>query len=147
MTSGRTPYPSFRVVRDRRLVAVGAAQMGHHVECVVRVAVVGDYQPDHETHPQTTVAVERAGAALGVAPAVSWIGTSDAEGLAGLEEFDGVWIAPRRPYRSLDGALAAITFARTSGVPLLGTCAGFQHIVLEFTRSVVGDAAAQHAEY
>lgn len=113
----------------------------------VRVAVVGDYQPDHETHPATTVAVEHAGAALGVATEVSWIGTSDAEGLAGLQEFDGIWIAPGSPYRSLDGALGAITFARTSGAPLLGTCAGFQHIILEFARSVVGDAAAHHAEY
>ncbi|MGA8724284.1 MAG: hypothetical protein WB565_04540 [Acidimicrobiales bacterium] len=30
---------------------------------------------------------------------------------------------------------------------MLGTCGGFQHIVLEFARSVLGFADAQHAEY
>lgn len=114
---------------------------------VVRVAVIGDYQPDHETHLATTAAVEHGGAALGVVAQASWIGTTDAEGRAGMEEFDGIWIAPGSPYRSIDGALGAITFARTSDVPLLGTCAGFQHIVVEFARSVVGDTAAHHAEY
>lgn len=113
----------------------------------VRIVVVGDYQPERETHLATTAAVGHAGAALGVATEVSWIGTGDPEGLSALEEADGIWIAPGSPYRSLDGALGAITFARTRGVPLLGTCAGFQHIVLEFARSVVGDTEAKHAEY
>ena len=31
-------------------------------------------------------------------------------------------------------------------MPLLGTCAGFQHVVIEFARSVLG-ADARHAEY
>jgi len=63
---------------------------------VVRVTPVGDYQPDHET-PATTAAVEHAGAAFGVATEASWMGTSDAEGRAGLTEFGGIWIAPGRP--------------------------------------------------
>jgi len=113
----------------------------------VRVAVVGDYQPDHETHPATSAAVEHAGIALGVETEVSWVGTTDDESLASLRDFDGIWIAPGSPYRSLEGALRAIALARTEGIPLLGTCAGFQHIVIEFARNVIGDAEAQHAEY
>lgn len=47
----------------------------------------------------------------------------------------------------MDGALTAIQIAREEGVPLLGTCAGFQHVVIEFARNVLGFGDAQHAEY
>lgn len=32
-------------------------------------------------------------------------------------------------------------------VPLLGTCGGFQHVVIEYARNVLGIADAQHAEH
>lgn len=113
----------------------------------VRIAVVGDYQPDSATHPATAAAVAHAGADLGVATEVSWIGTADSRALAGLHDFDGIWMAPGSPCGCLEGALGAIAFARTGGIPLLGTCAGFQHLVVEYARNVVGDAGAHHAEY
>jgi len=34
---------------------------------------------------------------------------------------DGIWIAPASPYRSMDGALTAIRYARERGVPLVAT--------------------------
>ncbi len=54
--------------------------------------------------------------------------------------------APGSPYRSLDGALAAIEYTRLTGLPLIGTCGGFQHIALEFARNVLGLTDAEHAE-
>ena len=59
----------------------------------------------------------------------------------------GVWCAPGGPYRSLDGALEAIRWARETNVAFLGTCAGFQHGVIEFARNVLGHRDAVHAEY
>jgi CTP synthase (UTP-ammonia lyase) len=56
-------------------------------------------------------------------------------------------VAPGSPYRSIDGALRAIRYARESRRPLLGTCGGFQHVILEFTRNALGLHAADHAEY
>jgi len=64
-----------------------------------------------------------------------------------LDGFDAVWIAPASPYRSMRGALEAITFARSHDLPLLGTCGGFQHVVIEFARNVAGIPDAAHAEY
>jgi CTP synthase (UTP-ammonia lyase) len=46
----------------------------------------------------------------------------------------------------MDGALAAIRHAREHQVPLLGTCGGFQHLILEFARHVLGRADADHEE-
>jgi CTP synthase (UTP-ammonia lyase) len=115
----------------------------------VRIAVVGDYRPDSETHPATTKACEHAAAALRQRAEVAWVRTPDlARGAVRLlEDFDGVWIAPGSPYESLDGALEAIRFARTSGLPLIGTCGGFQHVIIEYARNVLGFRDAQHAEY
>ena len=41
---------------------------------------------------------------------------------------------------------AAIKRARREGVPILGTCGGFQHMVVEFARNAAGIADAGHAE-
>ena len=115
---------------------------------VLRAAVVGDYDPGNETHRATDAALVHAAAALGTAAIGTWVGTEQvaAGGARELEGFDCLLIAPASPYRSTEGALAAIRHARTSGIPLLGTCGGFQHIVLEFARDVLGYKDAEHAE-
>lgn len=117
---------------------------------MIRIGVVGDYNPANETHVGTTAAVEHAAAATGVAADLAWIATekidTDHELLTD-PGFDGLIIAPGSPYRSLDGALMAIEHARLRSIPLLGTCGGFQHIVLEYARNVAGFAEAGHAEY
>jgi CTP synthase (UTP-ammonia lyase) len=41
---------------------------------------------------------------------------------------------------------AAIAHARREGVPILGTCGGFQHMLVEFARNVAGMPGAAHAE-
>lgn len=75
-----------------------------------------------------------------------WIGTQDAEADDALAGFDAVWLLPGSPYRSEAGAVAAVRTARERGIPFLGTCAGFQHALLEFARHVCGLPDVQHAE-
>jgi CTP synthase (UTP-ammonia lyase) len=64
-----------------------------------------------------------------------------------LKGFDALWIAPGSPYKSLIGALNAIRFAREHDLPLLATCGGCQHVVIEYARNVLGFEDAAHAEY
>jgi CTP synthase (UTP-ammonia lyase) len=77
-----------------------------------------------------------------------WVGTDQiaSTGAGALKDFDCLLIAPGSPYRSTAGALTAIRYAREQDVPVLGTCGGFQHIVLEIARDVLGYEDAEHAE-
>ena len=109
------------------------------------IAVIGEYNKSFVPHHSIRRAVEHVVPVL----ALEWLDTGACEDLPTeeLTRFDGFWIAPGSPYRSLVGALRIIEFARVNDVPLLGTCGGFQHIVLEFARDVIGFKDAAHAEY
>jgi CTP synthase (UTP-ammonia lyase) len=82
-----------------------------------RVAVVGDFDPSNRTHAFTSAALAQL--ELGH----EWVPTDTvpARAESRLGGYGGLWIAPASPYRSMDGALAAIRYARERGVPLVGT--------------------------
>jgi CTP synthase (UTP-ammonia lyase) len=108
------------------------------------IGIVGDRDPGNRTHQATE-------AAFGHLPEpvdFQWVPTEQLErgAEARLASFGGLLISPGSPYRSMEGALEAIRYARERKVPLLGTCGGFQHIVVEFARNVLGIADADHAE-
>jgi CTP synthase (UTP-ammonia lyase) len=111
-----------------------------------RIALLGEFDPAFPPHAATEAAVEHARAALGVRVDAQWVSTADvtAESLA---RYAGLWVAPGSPYKSLGNTLWAIRHARENDVPCLGTCGGYQHILLEYARNVLGFADAQHAEY
>ena len=82
-----------------------------------RIGVVGDFDPKNPTH----LATNRALADLDLG--FEWVATDhigDAVETR-LAPFAGVWIAPASPYRDMEGALAAVRYARERGVPLVGT--------------------------
>jgi CTP synthase (UTP-ammonia lyase) len=114
---------------------------------VARLAIIADYDAGKTAHVAIPQALERARQAARAKLDWEWIGTDrvfrPAETLAG---FAGIWIAPGSPYKSMDGALAAIRHAREHNLPFLGTCGGFQHALIEFARDVAGIAAGDHAE-
>ena len=81
------------------------------------IAVVGDWNRANGTHVATNAALEHAGAAF------EWVPTEACDGDASVrfEGYAGVFVAPASPYRSMEGALGAIRYARERGVPLVGT--------------------------
>jgi CTP synthase (UTP-ammonia lyase) len=106
-----------------------------------RIAIVGDYSELKETHRAIDAELSAADVEY------AWIPTTAVDDPAlTLADCDGLLIASGSPYASMDGALAAIRFARERGLPLVGTCGGFQHVVLEFARDVLGIEDADHAE-
>jgi CTP synthase (UTP-ammonia lyase) len=114
----------------------------------LRVALVGDHDPAVTAHRAIPPALARAAAALGIEVSPEWLGTGTlaAGPTAALAAAAGIWCVPNSPYESEAGALRAIRQAREQGVPFLGTCAGFQHALLEYARTMWGLAGAAHAE-
>ena len=113
------------------------------------IAIIGDYRSGNRSHVATGDAVAHCSAALDLPVEHCWVGTEElaqSDGLRRLSEFNGFWIAPGSPYKSMTGALLAIQRAREQGIPLLGTCGGFQHIVIEYARNVLGFTEAEHEE-
>src|SRR4051794_39452562 len=112
----------------------------------MRIGIIGDYDAGITAHQAVPRALELAAASREVAVECEWISTADIHHAACLARFDGLWCVPGSPYRSMDGALIAIRFAREQQRPFLGTCGGFQHAVIEHARNVLGWTDAEHAE-
>jgi len=82
------------------------------------VGIVGDFNPGNPTHRATNEGLAHADLRFEWVPTVEVRPVRPGERLAA---YAGLLIAPESPYRNMDGALAAIRFARERGVPLVGT--------------------------
>lgn len=107
----------------------------------VAIALVGDRNPAHASHRE----LDAVRGMLGEDVLAEWVAT-DEDRVRDLGEFDGIWLVPGSPYADDAAALAAVTWARESDVPFLGTCGGLQYAVVEYFRNVLGVFAASHAE-
>jgi CTP synthase (UTP-ammonia lyase) len=105
---------------------------------VTLIAALGDRDTQHLTHREIDAAIEL----VPDGAEIRWLSTENAN----LDGFDGVWVLPGTPYRDDDAVLAAIRFAREQGMPILGSCGGFQYMAVEFARNVAGIAGAAHEE-
>jgi CTP synthase (UTP-ammonia lyase) len=115
----------------------------------INIGIIGDFNPDNQTHVKTDTALGHAGRLVGRDLKVNWLPTLELEQPSSerlLQSYDGLWCSPGSPYRSMEGALNAIRFARERGVPFIGTCGGFQHTVIEYARNILGYADAEHEE-
>lgn len=115
----------------------------------VRIGILGDFNADFRSHHATTDALQHAANRLGMAVESQWLPTPSLAAENGeklLESFDGLWAAPGSPYKSFDGMLKGIQFARIRDWPFLGTCGGFQYAFIEFARNVLNIADAESAE-
>lgn len=115
----------------------------------VRIGILGDFNPEFRSHHATNDALQHAAAELKLKLESQWIPTPSVVQPGGqkmLESFDGLWASPGSPYKSMEGMLQGIEFARRRDWPFLGTCGGFQYALIEFARNLLGMADADTAE-
>lgn len=115
----------------------------------VRIGILGDFNTELRSHHATNDALQHAAHKLGLKVESEWLPTpSLAESGAEkkLEGFDGFVASPGSPYKSFDGMLKGIEFARRRDWPFLGTCGGFQYAFIEFARNVLNIEDADSAE-
>jgi len=110
------------------------------------IALLGEYTPTFPPHVSTEAAVNHAQQLLDVDITANWVSTEDIDSRL-FEHYSGIWVAPGSPYKNMDKTLWAIRYARENKIPCFGTCGGFQHMVIEYARNVLGFKSAQHAEY
>jgi CTP synthase (UTP-ammonia lyase) len=110
------------------------------------IALLAEYDAAFPPHPATSAALSHSANYLGVEVTGTWISTECID-IGSLAGYSAIWIAPGSPYKNLQKTLDAIRYARENEVPCLGTCGGFQHMLIEYARNVLGYADAQHAEY
>ena len=113
---------------------------------MTRIALIGEYDPAFPPHQATIAACIHSASALRIHVVSEWVSTENLT-VDGLHGYSAYWILPGSPYKSLSNTLAVIRHARELGIPCLGTCGGFQHMILEYARNVLGFVDAQHAEY
>jgi CTP synthase (UTP-ammonia lyase) len=104
-----------------------------------RIALVGDRSSSVPAH-------DRIPALMRQPIELYWMHSTTLSHPDDVAGFDGIWVIPGCPYENRDGVLAAVEAARTNRIPMLGTCGGFQHLLLEFARNVCGLTTVEHGE-
>jgi CTP synthase (UTP-ammonia lyase) len=105
------------------LVLVLGKRVNDRMNSGLRIAIVGDFEAERLSHKATNEALRHGADALNVLCSTEWVATQMMETEAGrieLGKYNGVFCAPGE-YRSMNGALAAIRFARERSWPFLGT--------------------------
>jgi CTP synthase (UTP-ammonia lyase) len=111
------------------------------------IALVGDYSEKVTAHRAIPKALELARERAKADVAWEWVATRQIrDARKDLARFSAVWLVPASPYENTQGAIDAVRWAREGRRPFLGTCGGFQHMLLEFAMNVVGVTNAEHAE-
>ncbi|MDF3932359.1 CTP synthase C-terminal region-related (seleno)protein [Pseudomonas citronellolis] len=116
------------------------------VRKVLRIGLIGDRDSRVTAHWAIPLALQQSLLAHAGTLRLEWLDTQRLANGLPLDGYSGFWCTPGSPYRSTEGALRAIAHARSRQVPYLGTCAGFQHALLERARNVLGWDDATHGE-
>lgn len=115
----------------------------------LRIGILGDFNPEFRSHQSINDSLQQTASHLGLTAASEWVPTPSLVGPSAVEvlaQYDGLWASPGSPYQSVEGMLRGIQFAREQDWPFLGTCGGFQYVLIEIARDVIGLADADTAE-
>lgn len=115
----------------------------------MKLGIIGDFNSSCKSHTATNEAIEIIKPTLNFDLIYDWIPTNTINNQFErlTKECNYFWVAPGGPYKCRDGVLRIIEYARLNNIPTLGTCGGFQHMIIEFARNVLMIKDAEHAEY
>jgi CTP synthase len=115
-----------------------------------KVAIIGKYTSNGDAYKSIAEALIHAGIPNDAEVDIHWVESDSLEGSIEPEEMlrgiDGMVVAPGFGGRGIEGKIAAIRYARESGLPFLGICLGLQMAVIEFARNVCGLSGANSEE-
>jgi len=112
----------------------------------LNIGIVGDYHPHYPSHEATQASLLHSARHLDVHVEYEWLATEQLPAKLDASTYDGFWIAPGA-HASISGILHVIRLARQNNIPLLGTCGGFQHMLMEYARNKLLLSDAEYEEF
>ena len=114
----------------------------------VVVGFIGKYVSLVEAYKSLNEALLHGGIANDCKVEIKHIDSEELEktGTAGLQQYDGILVAPGFGSRGTEGKIAAVKYARENKVPYFGICFGMQMACIEFARHVCGLDKANSTE-
>lgn len=127
------------MLQTRLIIRMGVYQM--------KIGIVGDYNPEYPSQQATNNALIHSSEKLGIGIEYEWIPTASISEQMDkiIKTYKGFWIAPGSS-ESVHGILSIIQYSRENNIPLLGTCGGFQNILIEYARNKLMIEEAEHEE-
>jgi len=117
----------------------------------VKIGVMGKYASLRDAYASIDKAIEHCGIHLNAAVELHWLDTSaldsTAKVAATLKDMDGIIVPGGFGQRGVEGKIRCVEHARTSKLPFLGICLGFQMAVIEYARNVLGLRDANSTEF
>jgi len=161
MTKTLRPQRSLRLKQGRG--GEGLAEWRDMVERIKRpreglaIALVGKYVQLKDAYLSVVESLRHAALYHGLEAEIHWIaaeeleregpstGSGRAEAL--LKNVKGIVVPGGFGHRGIEGMGVAARYARENGVPYLGLCLGFQVMVIEFARHVLGTRDVNSTEF
>ncbi|MEM9158322.1 MAG: CTP synthase [Verrucomicrobiota bacterium] len=108
--------------------------------------IIGEFAAGWEPHEATNRAIVHSAAKIEIDVEPQWLSSENLDPQK-FRQADALWIAPGSPYKNLENTIETIRIARENNIPTLGTCGGFQYMIVEYARNVLGLPNAQHMEH
>lgn len=113
----------------------------------IGIALVGDFDENMHTHLALNESIDHCRAFLQFDLEAKWVPSQDSHAIfSGRDLYNALWIAPGSPYNNEDNVLEVIRYARENNIPLMGSCGGFQFMVIEYAKNKLGINNAGHEE-
>jgi CTP synthase (UTP-ammonia lyase) len=113
----------------------------------ITIALVGDFDEKIQTLVALNSSIEHVRPALAFELNAEWVPTDETDKvLSSYTQYQGIWIVPGSPYKNDEGVFAVIRKAREKNIPILGTCGGFQYMIIEYAKNVLKIKNAGHEE-